>query len=421
MVIYNWRYPMNYMRRLPFEKKAAALFMLFFAAAAFFFTEGRRGVYQAYDTGTRSVIIGMDPYHPADPRDSQLPPPPRYLCSPTFAYFFSPFSTHHGLGPETGAYVWVMLNFGVFLAGAWSLFSHIDRGQKLLRKKWFILALFLLAGEMPASIMNAQNNGLISGMMMMGAALYLRGYTWWAALLLAMGTNFKLYPLAMALLLGLDLGAVFILGYAAIAAALFFLPLPIMGSAPYGSMLGSWFDIVVNDPLQTAYLGLEPALLHYGSPIAPAEFTFFTLANAGALALASFHLLKKNRGEFIRLIIPALLGFIVLFNRQAESHSFIIIAPVFVFMLHAALRCKKEGDENGFRANIIFIVMGWMLIWWGYSALSSPIFRVTAEVWRFKTLGAVLLYLWSWARIVMHFAGKMQAEGTVIPVADAAR
>lgn len=412
---------MNYTQRFPLEWKAAALFALFFAVAAFFITEGRRGVYQAYDVGTRSVIIGMNPYLAGGWQVSRPAPPPRYLCSPTFAYFFSPFSTHHGLGPEAGAYAWVMLNFGVFLAGALSLFSLVDREQKLLRKKWFIIALVLLAGEMPASIMNAQNNGLIAGAMMMGTALYLRGYKRWAALLLAAGTNFKLYPLAMALLLGLDLGAGFILAYAAIAAALFLLPLPIMGSAAYGPMLESWFGLVVNEPLHTAYLGLEPTLLHYGFHIAPAEFTFFTLANAGTLALGAFHLLRKDRHEFIRLIVPALLGFIVLFNRQAESQSFIIIAPVFVFMLHAALRCKEEGDDNGFRANIIFIVMGWLLVWWGYSALSSPIFRVTAEVWHFKTLGAVLLYLWAWARIVIHFADKMQAEGTVIPVAGAAR
>ncbi len=412
---------MNYMRRLSFERKAAALFVLFFAVAAAFVPGERRSVYQVYDVGTRSVIIGMNPYPSTDWQVSQPIPVARFDCSPTFAYFFSPFSTHHGLGPEAGGYAWVMLNFLTFMAGVWALFSLVDGEQKLLRKKWFLLALLLLAGEMPGSVMNAHNNAFITGLMMLGTGIYMRGYKGWAALLLAAGTNFKLFPLAMALFLGLDFGLGFIAGFAAIAGALFFLPVPIMGSASYGAMLAGWFDIVVNEPLNAAYLGLEPALRYYGFQIASAEFVFFTLANAGALALASYHLLKKDRGEFIRLIMPALLGFIVLFNRRAESQSFITIAPVFIFMLHAALRSREEGDDAGFRANVLFIVAGWLLIWWGYGPFSSPIFHATAEMWRFKTLGAVLMYLWAWARIVMHFADKMQAEGTVIPVAGTAQ
>lgn len=412
---------MNYWRKLGFERRAAALFVLFFAIAALFPAAGRRDIYHVYDVGTRAVIIGMNPYPSADWQAGEFPPSAQFLNSPTFAYFFSPFSTHHGLGPDAGAYAWVLLNFAAFMAGVWSLFSLVDGEGKLLRKKWFLIALFLLAGEMPDSIMNAQNNGLITGMMLLGAGLYLRGRKGWAALLLALGTNFKLFPLAMALLLGLDLGLGFIIGFAAITGALFLLPAPIMGWAAYGSMLASWFDLIVTAPPHAAYFGLEPTLLHYGFHIAPAEFVFFTLANAGALALASFHLLKKDRGEFIRLIVPALLGFIVLFNGRAESQSFIIIAPVFVFMLHAALRLREEGDDNGFRANVLFIAIGWMLIWWGYSVFASPIFRITAEAWHFKTLGAILLYLWAWAQIVMHFANKMQAEGTVIPVAGAAQ
>lgn len=412
---------MNYIRRLSFERKAAVLFVLLFAVAAIFLPGERRKVYQIYDVGTRAVIIGMNPYPSTDAQDPVLSSPAQFLCSPTFAYFFSPFSTHHGLGPDYGAYAWVMLNFAAFMAGVWSLFSLVDGEQKLLRKKWFLLALFLLAGEMPVAVMNAHNNGLITGMMMLGAGLYLRGHKGWAALLLAMGANFKLFPLSMALLLGLDLSLGFIFGFVAITTFLFLLPVPIMGGASYASMLVNWFNLLANGPLHTVYLGLEPTLLHFGFHITPAEFTFFALGNAGALALASWHLLRKDRGEFIRLIVPALLGFIVLFNRRAESQSFIILAPVFVFMLHAALNCREEGDDNGFRSNILFIVMGWMLIWWGYSAFSSPIFRVTAEEWHFKTLGAILLYLWAWARIVMHFADKMQAEGTVIQVAGAAQ
>ncbi len=412
---------MNYIRRLSFERKAAAIFVLFFAVAAFFLVGDRRKVYQVYDVGTRAVIIGMNPYTSINGQDSEPPPLAQFLCSPTFAYFFSPFSTHHGLGPDIGAYAWVMLNFAMFMAGVWSIFSLVDREQKLLRGKWFLFALFLLASEMPGAVMNAHNNGLITGMMMLGAGLYMRGRKAGAALLLAMGANFKLFPLAMALLLGLDLGLVFVFGFAVIAALLFLLPIPIMGSAAYSSMLASWFDILANEPLRAAFLGLEPTLLHYGFHVHPAEFVFFALANAGALALASFHLLKKDRGEYLRLIVPTLLGFAVLFNRRAESQSFITLAPVFVFMLHAALRSREDGDENGFRANALFIVAGWMFIWWGYSAFSSPIFRVTAEVWHFKTLGAILLYLWAWARIVMHFSDKMQAEGTVIPVAGPAR
>ncbi len=412
---------MNYLRRLSFERKTVALFVLLVAVTAAFFPGERRNVYHVYDVGTRSVIIGMNPYPSPGGQGSSPLPIARFDCSPTFAYFFAPFSTHHGLGPEAGGYAWVMLNLLTFMAGVWALFSLVDGEKKLLRKRWFLLSLLLLAGEMPGSIMNGYSNALITGMMMAGAGLYMRGYKGWAALVLAAGTNFKLFPLMMALFLGLDFGIGFISGFAVIAGLFFLLPVPIMGSASYGTMLASWYDIVVNEPLNTSYLGLEPTLLHYGFHITSAEFAFFMLANATALALASFHLLRKDRGELIRLIMPALLGFVVLFDRWAESQSFITITPVFIFILHAALRAREEGDDAGFRANILFIVAGWVLIWWGYSPFSSRIFNVTAAMLHFKTLGAVLMYLWAWARIVIHFADKMQAEGTVIPVTGAAQ
>ncbi len=408
---------MDYWRRLTYERKVAAVLILFFSLLGLTVLVGIHNNYSAYDAGVRAVLAGQDPY-PADWRTAEYPFPPWYIYSPTFGYFFIPFSSY-AMGPYLGSYVWVMLNFAVYAAGVWSVLSFMDREPRFFRKKWFLIGALLLVNEMMGSLTNLQSNGFITGAMLLAAGLYLRGRPGWAAFLLALGTNFKVYPIAAALLLCLDLQAGFILLFALITAAFFLFPLLFINGASYLAMLHNWFDLMVNEPLHTVYLGLEPTLLHYGYQIDRTEFLIFTLMNAAALALASYHLFRKDRENFIRLVIPALLGFIILFNKRAESQTFISIVPVFAFMLHAALRAKEEGDDNGYRTNLIFLIMGWMLISWIYSDLAPKPFRVTANEWHFKTLGAILLYLWAWAQIVIHFANKMQAEGTVVTVAPA--
>lgn len=400
---------MNWWQTQSFEKKAILFFILFFFIQAISPAKGIHNNYISFDGGTRAVATGHSPYPAKEEwKTAEHSFPAWFIYSPTFALCFIPFSTYV-LGAHAGTYFWVMLNFFVFFAGALRLLKLVDAGHGVLRKWWFFLFLLSMFNEMQSSLTNLQSNGLITGLSLLGVALYFQKRYVAAAVLLAIGANFKLYPLAFVLLLFLDLNLVFIGTFLASSAVLFVAPLGILPPGVYWNMLREWFDLLAHGPVHTYYHGLEPTLRFYGFSINPFYFSIFMLANAGALALASIYLFRVDRKNFLELIVPATLSFIVLFNNRSETQTFIVLAPVFGFMLLAALRGKNEGGAFGYRANLACFIVGWILVSGLYSDLSPKPFREFFRLWHLKTFGAMFLYGWAWIRVtyylkVRHFS-----------------
>ncbi|MBI3794476.1 MAG: DUF2029 domain-containing protein [Nitrospinae bacterium] len=395
---------MKWWRGLGFERRTAILYFLLFALISLSPAAGRHNNYVAFDQGTHAILNGANPY-PVDWKTAEYPFQPRYLYSPTFGYFFVPFSTY-ALGVHVGTYFWVMLNFAVFIYGLWSVMSLLDEETGLLKNRWLVIFLLLMFNEMQGSLTNLQSNGLITGLSLTATGLFFRGRWMWAAGLLSVAINFKLYPVALALLLCLSFNLPFIFALAGFTSALFLFPALIMGAGANGAMLHNWLDMLSHEPMHKVYLGLEPTLLRYGAAAPPALFSVFTLLNAGLLALASALIFRTDKKLFVPLMVPAVLCFIILFNKRAESQTFITLAPVYGFMLYAALLAIKSGDQREFKANIFFLVATYALISWIYSDLSPRPFRKFAWEWHFKTFGAVVAYVWAWRGVVASLRKK---------------
>jgi hypothetical protein len=390
-----------------FEKKTVLLFVLFFLIQAISPAMGRHNNYLAFDGGTHSVLNGQNPYPTKEEwKDVDSHHQKWFLYSPTFAIAFTPFSTY-ALGTHVGTYFWVMLNFFVFMAGVLRLFKLADREPAFLRGWWFFLFLLAMFNEMQSSLTNLQSNALITGLSLLGLTLYFEKRFVTAAVLLAIGTNFKLYPLAFFLLLFLDLNFLFIGTFLASVALLFLAPLTIVPADAYWGMLREWFMILGSGPIPAYCHGVETTLRLYGFSIDHLYFALFTMANAGALALVSLYLFWREGNKFIELVVPATLSFIVIFNGRSETQTFVVLAPVFGFMLLAALRHRAEGDEFGYRVGLACFLLGWIFVSGLYSDLTPKPLREFYRFWHIKTFGGIFLYLWAWFRIANYFRGRL--------------
>ena len=142
-------------------------------------------VFTTYATAGRHWLEGRNLY----------PTTNGFIYSPLAAAFFAPFSL---LPPGLGNVAWRLLNLAVFLgAVATWLRSGIARIDAPRHALVFLLMLPLSIGN----INNGQANPLMIGLIM-GAVLAARTERWLAgALCVAVITFFKIYPLAVGLLL----------------------------------------------------------------------------------------------------------------------------------------------------------------------------------------------------------------------------
>jgi hypothetical protein len=119
-----------------------------------------------------------------------------FRYSPLIATFFVPFDL---LPPKLGEVLWRAINFAAFLGTLW------------LCCRWWVpyrltanqtAAVFLLAIPLAVgSLNNAQSNPLVLGLMLLATAAITRRWFTVTAIAIAIATCFKLYPVALGMLL----------------------------------------------------------------------------------------------------------------------------------------------------------------------------------------------------------------------------
>src|SRR5207253_1608455 len=122
----------------------------------------------------------------------------QYRYSPLVTTFFVPFS----LLPESAANVlWRLVNMAVYFAGVAAFCRTIYPGSACLG--WFGTGWigWLLVPLSLTSLGNGQANPLVIGCLLLGVVAAYRGRWNWAAVAVAVPILFKIYPVALALLL----------------------------------------------------------------------------------------------------------------------------------------------------------------------------------------------------------------------------
>lgn len=391
-----------------FEQKTDIAFISFFMLLCISpVISGPYNNYMVFNNGLHSMLGLVDPYPSEWVESANFRN--WYLYSPTFGLFFLLFSTS-GVGMHAGIYLWAMLNLFFFWFGFKSILNILDEKDALFRGWVYFFALLLVVNEFMGTLTNSQSNAFIIGLSLLGISWYVKGRYSLSAFALAVGFNFKLFPLAVALLLIMDFKPRFAVSFILFSTVIFAIPLAILPADFYFGILGHWMQIMLTDPVHPVFLGLEPTLWSYGYRPDSSWFGTFMLANALGIAAIAFLAFRKSPERFVETVVPLILLFIILFNKRSEKPSFIIAVPVMTFVLHSAINSRLKGNSTLAYIHFAVLAFAWFLISYFFSDLCPKAFRNVADEKHFKTLGALLLYVWAWWRATWSFEGGSQKK-----------
>lgn len=264
-----------------------------------------RGNFEIFRAASRHLVTGDDLYaHYPDALQDQ------FKYSPAFALLFAPFAW---LPWPLALFLWSALN-------ALVLFVAVER---LLPPRAALLALAALLLEVVRAMQNAQSNALVAGLIILAFVALERGRAWRAAFAVALGAAVKIFPLA-ALTFAVPRRRTLRTGLAAavIGALLLVLPLLVTSPATLAAQYRSWHAIESLDTGQRWFSVME--LVHRWTG---ADWPNWTVQLVGTVALLAPLALRRDRWDdlaFRRLYLCSLLGYVVLFNHQAERASFVI-------------------------------------------------------------------------------------------------
>ena len=236
-----------------------------------------------------------------------------YHYAPTFAALFSPVFL---LPYKVGLFIWSFLFTAVWIYAIYQL---------PYEKRIKVFIFWYAVQELLTSIDNSQTNPLIAAIPLLAYTLFEKKQVFWAAALIAIGFNIKIYSLATAglfLLYPQKLKFIGSLIFWMIALAL----LPLIFTTP--EKLYWQYELWVNQLLiksdhdkwlnqsihRLVHLSISPAISNA------------TIIGVGVVLFCTIYLQIKKFTEqhFKSLVVASILIFHVIFNPAAESATFII-------------------------------------------------------------------------------------------------
>lgn len=293
-------------------------------------------VYPIFATAARHWLAGEGLYGPVPGHDV-------YRYSPLVAAGLTPL----GLLPDrAGNIIWRFLNAAVFLSAfAWwgrtVLPLPLTRGR---RAALFLLAVPLAVGNLN----NGQSNMLVIGLLLAASAAFTEARWNVSAGCVAVACLFKVYPIAIGLLLAMLAPRRFLPRLAGALAAGLALPFVMQDPAYVAQQYAAWWHHMMTDDRQVLTLSLWYRDLRllcavYLVPLSPVVYECIQLvvaAGTAALCLAGY-----RAGWAPRQLLTTLLAlgccWMTVFGPVAESSTYILLAP----SLSAAL--VIDWDKGG--------------------------------------------------------------------------
>ena len=258
-------------------------------------------------------------------RDLYAPHPEQYLdlfkYSPSFAVLFAPFAA---LSLPLSILAWSALN--AFLL--WYAITRLLPGER------GTLALALIYLEVLRSMQRAQSNSLVTALVILAFLAFEHRRQTGAALAIAVGTAIKIFPLA-ALAMGLlhRRRMRFALLFGATMLGLVALPLLVVSPHDLVAQYQSWGRVETVDALAAGGIASVGGGALYGGVMEQFRIWFgvswsnqvVQLIGTAVLLLPIVVRWKRvNDFDFRLLFLCSLLVFMVIFNHQSESPSFVI-------------------------------------------------------------------------------------------------
>lgn len=347
------------------------------------------GVYSTYATAAKNLANHVDPY----PK-SEFDFPVGYKYSPLFAVLFYPFQT---LPAKLGPFLWRSLNLAAFMAGLGvfltALYERKGGVAALLDRPYkLVILLTLVFTEMGISLKAGQANPMVCGSMLWALARYSRGRYRAAGIVLAFVSNFKIYPLALALLLLWDFKPQYWKAFFATYVLALFLPVAVLGWAWNQEMALAWHKTLFSDFHTESKLSLMAFLqANFGFDWS-APYRVFIVLNIALLCAGYRYALSALGAGGAKLLYPLVALFILLFNHRTETELFILIDPVYAILFLDILEKRAEGKSAA--KEIGFFALGYFFVTLVYTDLTPDRVGELFSAAKSRILGALILYVY---------------------------
>jgi len=315
-------------------------------------------LYKVFRAGGARWLAGTDLYPKVD----------EYIYSPFAAAFFAPFAL---LPDRVAGVLWRVLSLGIYLAP----FAAWLKRPPLATPNRAAIAWILLLPLSLGDIFNGQANPLVIGLLM-AAILACRGERWMiAAFCVGVATYFKVYPLALGLLLCVLHPRAFPwrLGFALLA--IFALSLVLQHPAYAWAQYGNWFHTLGQDPRRTLnYYGtyrdfwLILRVLHI--PISIRGWALLQAVSGAALAAYIWMVKRRgtDAGELDFLLLTLGTCWMLLFGPATESSTYVILAPALIL---AWVRWNVSALIRGAYTSYAFLIASQMVTSWAHQHQSA--------------------------------------------------
>lgn len=282
---------------------------------------------------------GLDLY-----RDTWRPDQDQFRYSPLTAALLVPF---YHLPLRVGGAVWRLLNAAVLLGG----FALWLRKAPLVRTPRQQAILFLLLAPLSlSSLNNGQPNPLIIGLLLAALAA-VDGERWsLAAVLIALATAVKVYPLAIGLLLAAAYPRRFALRLLLALALSAVLPFAFQHWDYVYAQYAQWLERLGKDqrwdwPLRMAYRDLWLLIRLFHVPLTPRGYLGVQLLSAAGCAVLCVAL--RLRGWPRRNVLAAILilgsCWMTLCGPATESSTYVLLAPALAWVVFRAENERWSG------------------------------------------------------------------------------
>lgn len=266
-----------------------------------------------------------------------------YIYSPFAAACFAPLAL---LPDRIGGVLWRLISF-VAYAGAFAAWLRAERDLPRVRAGLAWIALLPLS---LGDLFNGQANPLVIGLLMLAILLACRQERWMgAAFCVAIPTYFKVYPLALGLLLGVFFPAKFPWRLAAALAGVFVLSLVLQRPAYALEQYGNWVHSLGQDPRRMlnyfgTYRDFWLLLRILRAPVSMRGWTLLQAASGAGLAaflwLGQRSGWSRDRAAFLLLSLGTC--WMLLFGPATESSTYVILAPPLIL---AGLRWWRDAPR----------------------------------------------------------------------------
>jgi hypothetical protein len=329
---------------------------------------GRGSLYPVYRVAAQSWRAGQDLY-PIEPKDIGFP---LYRYSPAAAVLMAPLSY---LPFGVGDLLWRIVNAGALLAGLlW--WSRAVRGLANVETvgAFLLLVLPLAIGNLN----NGQTNSLVLAALLAGLAA-VAGERWnLAAGLIALASIFKVYPIAVGLLVGLLYPRRFPLRLAGALVLGLGLPFLLHDSAYVLRQYALWLNYMRMEdrstwPVYFTNLDFQMLCRAWVTPISPRTYCIIQLIAAaiiGSLCLAARRL-GWQTGRLLTLVLGLGCVWMTVFGPATESPTYVLLAPSAAGALLSSWRDRRSSALCGVLLSAYALLVSAQAVSW-FAGLYLP-------------------------------------------------